>query len=111
MGLAWMVASQASDPVDPVRVAAASHNLAFENEFVRILDAHVSVGHSESRHRHPHGLSVYFTDWDAKVTADGGQPEVHHRAAGTFAWSEVTVHTVEDVGKTDPLILRIELKF
>ena len=110
-GIARMVGSQTPDPLDPVRVAAASHKLAFENRFVRVLDVHVPVGQSEPRHRHPHGLSVYFTDWEAKVTADGAQPEVHHRAAGTFAWSEATVHTVENVGKTDGHILRIELKF
>src|SRR5579871_2566291 len=110
-GLARIVASQTPDSLDPVRVAADSHKLAFENRFVRVLDVHVLVGKSEPRHRHPHGLSVYFTDWDAKVTADGRAPEVHHRVAGTFAWSESTIHTVENVGKTDGHVLRIELKF
>ena len=110
-GIARIVASQTPDPLDPIRAAAASHKLAFENHFVRVLDVHVPVGQSEPRHRHPHGLSVYFTDWDAKVTADGGQPEVHHRVAGTFAWSEATVHTVENVGRTVGHSLRIELKF
>jgi quercetin dioxygenase-like cupin family protein len=110
-GLAQVVRSQALDPLDPLRVAAASHKLALENRFVRVLDVHVPVGQSEPRHRHPHGMSVYFTDWDAKVTVDGGQPEVHHRAAGTFAWSEAVVHTVENVGKTEGHILRIELKY
>jgi len=56
-------------------------------------------------------MSVYFTDWDARVAVDGGKPEVHHRAAGTFAWSDAIVHTVENVGKTEGHILRIELKF
>ncbi len=110
-GLARMAASQTPDPLDPLRVASASHKLALENRFVRVLDVHVPPGQSEPRHRHPHGMSVYFTDWDAKVTTDGGQPEVHHRAAGTFAWSEAVVHTVENVGKTEGHILRIELKF
>lgn len=110
-GIARSVASQTPDPLDPLRAAAGSHKLAFENRFVRVLDVHVPVGESEPRHRHPHGLSIYFTDWDAKVTADGSQPEVHHRAAGSFAWSEATVHTVENVGKTDGHILRVELKF
>jgi len=73
-GIARIVASQTPDPLDPIRAAAASHKLAFENHFVRVL-------------------------------------EVHHRVAGTFAWSEATVHTVENVGRTDGHILRIELKF
>jgi len=42
-------------------------------------------GKVEPRHRHPHGLSVYFTDWDAKVQVDGAAAEVHPRKSGTFA--------------------------
>ena len=110
MGLVRLRA-QTPDPLDPLRVAPESHKLAFENTFVRVLDVHVPIGKAEPRHRHPHGLSVYFTDWDAKVTVDGGRPEVHHRAAGTFAWNDAIIHTVENVGRTDGRILRIELKF
>jgi hypothetical protein len=55
-------------------------------------------------------MSVYLTDWDARVTLDGGKPELHRRKAGSFAWSEAIVHTVENAGKTEGHILRIELK-
>jgi quercetin dioxygenase-like cupin family protein len=103
--------SQAADKsLDAVKVAPDSHKIALENPFVRILDVHVGPGKIEPRHAHPHGLSVYFTDWDAKVTVDGKAAEVHHRKAGTFAWSEAVIHTVENVGKTEGHILRIELK-
>jgi len=110
-GLARLARSQTPDPLDPIRAAPDTHRLAFENTFVRVLDVHVPAGKTEPRHRHPHGLSVYFTDWDVKVTVDGGQPEVRHRAAGSFAWSDAVVHTVENAGKTEGHILRIELKF
>ena len=99
------------DPLDPVVVAGDSHKLAFENAFVRILDVHLPPGKVEPRHRHPHGLSVYFADWDARVTVDGAAPDTRHRTTGTFAWSDAVVHTVENVGKTEGHILRIELKF
>jgi quercetin dioxygenase-like cupin family protein len=99
------------DPLDPVVVAGDTHKVAFENTFVRVLDVHVPPGKIEPRHRHPHGLSVYFENWDVKVTVDGAEPEVRHRQKGTFAWSEAIVHTVENVGKTEGHILRIELKF
>jgi len=99
------------DPLDPIRVAGDTHRLAFENTFVRVLDVHLPPGKVEPRHRHPHGMSVYFTDWDAKVTADGAAPEVHHRKAGTFAWNEAIVHRVENAGPTEGHILRIELKY
>jgi quercetin dioxygenase-like cupin family protein len=99
------------DPLDPIRAAADTHKLALENKFVRILDVHVPPGKVEPRHRHPHGMSVYFTDWDVKVTPDGGAGEVRHRKAGTFQWSEAVTHTVENVGQTEGHVLRIELKF
>jgi quercetin dioxygenase-like cupin family protein len=99
------------DPLDPIRVAGDTHRVALENKFVRVLDVHLPPGKVEPRHRHPHGMSVYFTDWDVKVTPDGGQPEVRHRKAGTFAWSDAIVHRVENVGTTEGHILRIELKY
>jgi quercetin dioxygenase-like cupin family protein len=97
--------------LDPVRVAADTHRVAFENAFVRVLDVRIPAGKMEPRHSHPHGLSVYFTDWDAKVTVDGREPQVNQRKAGTFAWSEALVHTVENVSKSEGHVLRIELKY
>jgi quercetin dioxygenase-like cupin family protein len=101
----------AEDPLDPVRVAGDTHRLAFENPFVRVLDVHLPPGKVEPRHRHPHGMSVYFTDWEAKVTPEGKPAEVHPRKAGTFAWNEAVIHTVQNAGPTEGHILRIELKF
>ena len=101
----------AEDPLDPIRVAGDTHKVALDNKFVRVLDVHVPPGKVEPRHRHPHGMSVYFTDWEVKVTPDGGQAEVRQRKAGTFAWSEAIVHTVENIGTTEGHVLRIELKF
>jgi quercetin dioxygenase-like cupin family protein len=100
----------ADDALDPVRVAPDTHKIAFENAFVRVLDVHVPPGRTESRHRHPHGLSVYFSDWEVKVTTDGREPQVNSRKAGTFAWSDAVIHTVQNVGKSEGHVLRIELK-
>ena len=99
------------DALDPVRVAADTHRVALDNQFVRVLDVHLPPGKVEPRHRHPHGMSVYFTDWEAKVTPDGQPTAVHPRKAGTFAWNEAVIHTVQNAGKTEGHILRIELKF
>jgi len=102
---------QTDDALDPIRVAADTHRVAFENAFVRILDVRIPPGKIEPRHRHPHGLSVYFSDWDAKVTNDGKPPQVNSRKTGTFAWSDAVVHTVQNVGKGEAHVLRIELKY
>ena len=109
--VAFALSPAADDPLDPIRVAGDTHKLAFENSFVRVLDVHLPPGKVEPRHRHPHGMSVYFTDWEARVTPDGKAPEVHHRKAGTFAWNEAIVHSVENAGTTEGHILRIELKY
>ena len=109
-GIALRGAQATNDPLDAVRVAPDTHKIAFENAFVRVLDVHVPAGKTEPRHRHPHGLSVYFTDWDAKVTVDRGEPQVNRRRTGTFAWSDAVIHTVENVGQSEGHVLRIELK-
>jgi hypothetical protein len=108
--VAFVRTQKPEDALDPVRVAPDTHKVAFENAFVRVLEVHVPAGKIEPRHRHPHGLSVYLTDWDAKVTIDGRPAQVNQRKAGTFAWSDAVIHTVENVGKTGGRILRIELK-
>ena len=103
-------AQSSNDPLDPVRVAPDTHKVAFENAFVRVLEVHIPPGSVEPRHRHPHGLSVYFSDWSAKVTVDGKEPQVNQRKTGTFAWSDAVIHTVQNVGKAEGHVLRIELK-
>ena len=101
---------QGDDALDPVRVAPDTHKVAFENMFVRILEVRVPPGSIEPRHRHPHGLSVYFASQDTRITVDGKPPQTTHREAGTFAWSDAVVHTVQNVGTTEMHVLRIELK-
>ena len=101
---------QKDDSLDPVRVAPDTHKVAFENMFVRVLEVRIPPGSIEPRHRHPHGLSVYLTDWDTKATIDGKPSQVAHRKSGTFAWSDAVVHTVQNVGPTEGHVLRIELK-
>ncbi len=108
---AALVRSQPStDALDPLRVAPDTHKLAFENAFLRVLEVRIPPGSIEPRHRHPRGMSVYFTDWDVNVTIDGREPQLNHRKAGTFAWSDAVIHTVQNVGKTEGHVLRIELK-
>ncbi|MET0167675.1 MAG: cupin domain-containing protein [Vicinamibacterales bacterium] len=108
---AFSLTQSTSDALDPVRVAPDTHKVAFENAFVRVLEVHIPPGSIEPRHRHPHGLTVYLSDWQAKVTLDGQEALVNQRKAGTFAWSEAVIHTVQNVGPSEGQVLRIELKY
>jgi quercetin dioxygenase-like cupin family protein len=98
------------DALDPVRVSPETHKITFENTFVRVLDVRIPPGKIEPRHRHPHGLSVYLTDWDAKVTVDGQAPQVNQRKAGTVVWSDALIHTVQNVSAAEAHVIRVELK-
>ena len=108
---AFSLTQSTGDALDPVRVAPDTHKVAFENAFVRVLEVHIPPGSIEPRHRHPHGLSVYLSDWQAKVTVDGKEALVNQRKSGTFAWSEAVIHTVQNVGPSEGHVLRIELKY
>jgi quercetin dioxygenase-like cupin family protein len=108
---AFSLAQSTSDALDPVRVAPDTHKVAFENALVRVLEVHIPPGSIEPRHRHPHGLSVYLSDWQAKVTVDGNEALVNQRKTGSFAWSEAVIHTVQNIGPTEGHVLRIELKY
>ena len=108
---AFSLTQSASDALDPVRVAPDTHKVAFENAFVRVLEVHIPPGSIEPRHRHPHGLSVYLSDWQAKVSVDGKEALVNQRKNGSFSWSEAVIHTVQNVGPTEGHVLRIELKY
>jgi beta-alanine degradation protein BauB len=110
VGVALSAVRQRDDTLDPIRVAPDSHKVAFENMFVRVLEVRVRPGSVEPRHRHPHGLSVYLASQDTRITVDGRAPQVTHREAGSFAWSDAVIHTVENVGSTEMHVLRIELK-
>ena len=105
---AMMMGRNQQDDLDPLKVAGDTHKLALENKFVRVLDVNLPPGKVEPMHRHPHGMSVYFQDWDAEVTVQGKAKETHHRKAGSFAWSEATVHEVRNASPHAAHILRIE---
>ena len=62
---AFSLTQSTTDALDPVRVAPDTHKVAFENVFVRVLEVLTTRKH-RPRHRHPHGLSVYLSDWQVK---------------------------------------------
>jgi hypothetical protein len=101
----------AGDPLDPLKACAATQRLIFENAFVRVIDDAIPVGVSEPRHRHPHGVVVYLTDYAVEQTSDDGRKTVSQRKAGTASWSEAVIHTVRNPGPTPSHAIRIELKF
>jgi hypothetical protein len=112
LGAAFVVRSQATDdPLDSLRVCAATQRLILENEFVRVIDDQIPVGVAEPRHRHRHGVSVYLSDYTTEQTTDDGKVTPQVRKSGTAGWNEATIHQVRNIGTTPSRSIRIELKY
>jgi hypothetical protein len=113
LGAAYLVAfaQVKDDPLDSLKVCAATQKLILENRFVRVIDDRIPVGVTEPMHRHPHGVVVYLSNYTNEQTTQEGKKSVQDRKEGTASWSEATIHTVTTVGTTPSHAIRIELKF
>jgi hypothetical protein len=112
LGVAVLAFAQVQDdPLDSLKVCAATQKLILENKFVRVIDDRIPVGVTEPMHRHPHGVVVYLTNYTNEQATQDGKKSVSERKAGTASWSEATVHTVKTIGTTASHAIRIELKF
>lgn len=112
LAAALLLAQKASPPgPDPLVVAGDTHKLVFENQLVRVLETKLPVGSHEPRHYHPHGVTVYLSDFEVRITEDGKAPVTRPRKGGAAVWSEAVVHEVHNVGKTPGHIFRVELKY
>jgi hypothetical protein len=101
----------AGEDLDPIKVAADTHKLVFENALVRVIEAKVPAGQQEPKHSHPHGLTVYLANYsiEQKKFPDGKVTR-HDRKFGTISWSEAIVHEVKNISTTPSHAIRIELK-
>jgi hypothetical protein len=102
--------SAAPQELDPLKVAADTHKLVFENAFVRVLETRVPPGKTEPMHRHGRRVVVYLSDFHTRTTEQGGKPQDNLRKAGLTRWSEPLVHTVQNIGKTEGHVISVELK-
>src|SRR5262245_43553580 len=108
--LVLRASSAAPQELDPLKVAADTHTLVFENAFVRVLETRVPPGKTERMHRHGRRVVVYLSDFHTRTTEQGGKPQDNLRKAGLTRWSEPLVHTVENIGKTEGHVISVELK-
>jgi hypothetical protein len=102
---------EADDPLDSLKVCAATQKLIFENQFVRVIDDQIPPGVTEPMHRHRHSVSVYLnTNVNEQVTQDGKKSR-QERKAGTANWAEPVVHSVTNIDSVPSHAIRIELKY
>jgi hypothetical protein len=99
------------DPLDSLVVCKDTQKLIFENQFARVIEERVPPGVAQPKHRHGHGLLIPLANSDVESVDDpGGQPTRRHLQFGEAGWREPVVHAVRNVGTTELLNIRIELK-
>jgi hypothetical protein len=109
--IAWSASPQ-SDDLDVLKVIPENYKLIIDNQFVRVLEAHIPAGTEEKPHRHLKGVSVCLTEYtlESRILPDG-QWVRNERKVGTTYWSDASLHQVRNVGTTTSHTIRIELKY
>ena len=110
LGVCWQWSGAVPEELDPLKVAADSHKLVFENQFVRVLETHVPPGKTEPWHRHGRRVVVYLSDFHTRTTERGHEPQDQLRKFGLVRWSEPIIHQVENIGETEGYVISVELK-
>jgi hypothetical protein len=111
LGIGFDQLVHAQEQLDPLKIMPGTHRLLFENEFVRVIESKVPAGGAEPKHSHPHCVSISMANFDAEIkTFPDGKTSRVHRAFGSVAWNEATVHEVKIVGHAPSHNVRVELK-
>src|SRR5262249_46837384 len=79
------------------------------NDRIRVLEYRDRPGDRTSPHRHPDSVMYTLSSFRRRVTPAGRQVEVD-LAAGQVRWLDAPQHTGENIGRTDPHSLFIDVK-
>lgn len=93
-------------------VQPQSYKVAFENEYLRVLDYNSRPGMSvcgDGRHSHPAHLTVPLTPGKARIKVGGKTIEASNLVGEVF-WEEAVTHEVENISGRNMRALLIEVK-
>ncbi len=110
LAISWRWSNGIQEDLDPLKAAADTHKLVFENQFVRVLEVRVPPGKTERWHQHGRRVVVYLSDFHTRSTERGGKPQENLRKSGLVRWSEPVIHQVENIGQTEGHVISVDLK-
>ena len=115
--LFWAVvfASVVINPVlaqDPTKVESKHYKLAFENEWVQVVDVHYGPHEKSGLHDHPGGVVVVLTAGHLRFTDQDGKTKEVYAKPGESRWYPAFKHKVENLGDTtyDAVYIGIKTK-
>ena len=95
---------------DPTKVEPTHYTLAFENEYVQVVDVHYGPHEKSSLHSHPGGVVVVLTAGHLKFTDENGKTQEVSAKPGESRWFPPFKHKVENLGSTSYNAVYIGIK-
>ncbi len=85
---------------DPTKVEPKHYKLAFENEYVQVVDVHYGPHEKSALHDHPGGVVVVLTAGHLRFTDEKGKVTEVFSKPGESRWFPPFKHKVENLGDT-----------
>ena len=85
---------------DPTKVESSHYRLAFENEYVQVVNVHYGPHEKSSMHAHPGGVVVVLTEGHLRFTDEEGKTHEVFAKPGESRWYPPFKHRVENLGDT-----------
>lgn len=85
---------------DPMKVEASHYHLAFENEYVQVVNVHYGPHEKSGLHAHPGGVVVVLTEGHLRFTDEEGKSHEGFAKPGESRWYPPFKHRVENLGDT-----------
>jgi quercetin dioxygenase-like cupin family protein len=85
---------------DPTKVESKHYRLAFENEWVQVVDVHYGPHEKSGLHDHPGGVVVVLTAGHLRFTDENGKTKEVFAKQGESRWYPAFKHKVENLGDT-----------
>ncbi|MGD0214093.1 MAG: hypothetical protein ABSB87_12740 [Terriglobales bacterium] len=85
---------------DPIKVEPTHYRLAFENEYVQVVNVHYGPHEKSALHAHPGGVVVVLTAGHLRFTDENGKVQEVFAQPGEPRWFPPFKHKVENLGNT-----------
>jgi quercetin dioxygenase-like cupin family protein len=95
---------------DPTKVEPTHYKLAFENEYVQVVNVHYGAHEKSSLHAHPGGVVVVLTAGHLRFTDESGKTTEVFAKPGEPRWFPPFKHKVENLGETAYTAVYIGIK-
>lgn len=95
---------------DPTKVEPSHYRLAFENEYVQVVNVHYGPHEKSSLHAHPGGVVVVLTAGHLRFTDENGKTQEVVAKPGDPRWFPPFKHKVENLGDTSYNAVYIGIK-